>query len=89
MKKSLKILFVCALFAFCSCTEQEKASNFGGESSIDVPYGEEVINAFWKDDDVWYLTKPMDDNYNPQVKVLRQQSPYGLYRGTVYFYEHK
>lgn len=89
MKISFKILICMIAFILYACSDQEKAGYFGGESSINVPYGEEVLMATWKDDDIWYFTRPMSDDYVPQVKALRQESSHGLYHGVVYFYEHK
>ena len=89
MKTRFKTLVLAIAFMFCACSDQEKAGYFGGESSINVPYGEEVLTATWKEDDIWYFTRPMSDDYVPQVKALRQESSHGFYHGVVYFYEHK
>lgn len=90
MKKSLLFLLLVLLAAMTSCSEQDMARNWGGESTIILPKGEKLIEATWKDDsNLWYLTEPMEPGYEPQVKIFRESSSYSGFEGTVKFIEQK
>lgn len=57
--------------------------------TITLPKGEKLIEATWKDDNIWYLTEPMDSSYKPTTKTLHEDSRYGIMKGTVHFIESK
>ena len=46
MKKYLFLLI--ALVAMCSCTQNQMARSYGGKMTIELPKGEKLINATWK-----------------------------------------
>ncbi len=67
-----KLLFglVIACCAFMSCTENQIARKLGGSMEITLKPGEKLMMATWKDDNLFYLTEPMDSDYVPKVKTL-------------------
>ena len=71
------------------CVENHFAKSFGGTLTIELPKGEKLIEATWKNDDIWYLTEPMDSAYIPTKKILREKSAYGAMEGKVVFVESK
>ena len=83
------ILIISILFCLCSCTEQQRAREFGGTMEINLPPGEELMEVTWKDNELFYLTRPMSDDYIPVKKTFKEKSPVGLIEGTVYFIEHR
>lgn len=90
MKKLLLFSLLGLLVAVTSCTEQQRARSWGGDSSLVLPKGEKLIEATWKDNgDLWYLTEPMEPGYEPQVKIFRESSSYSVMEGTVKFIEQK
>ena len=78
-----------ALVLITSCTENQRARSFGGTEKIDLPPGQRLINATWKEDDLWYLTDDMPKDYVPHARVFREKSSFGSMEGSIIFYESK
>ena len=96
MKKFLFALFVLAIFITIeSCTDQERAKQYGGTATIDLPQNEKLINATWKGtSDIWYLTKPMKRTDTAETYTLYQEKGElvnlsGNRNGKVILIEHK
>lgn len=87
MKKFLLIIATILLFA--SCTEQNRARNFGGEVTINVPVGYKVTSATWKEDNIFYFLEPMEDGYVPKEKKFIESSSYGVFETEVTFIESR
>lgn len=81
------ILIIVALICMCSCTEQIRTRQFGGEMTINLPAGQELMEVTWKEDDLFYLTRPMAEDYVPVTKTFRESSSWGVMESTVYFVE--
>jgi len=62
---------------------------YGGTTEIKLEKGQKLIEATWKDDDLWYLTEPMDSEYIPKMKVFKESSSFGIMEGKVIFIETK
>jgi hypothetical protein len=89
MKKILILLSVVYLLSAISCTEQTRAKTFGGSMSIDLPRNTKLIEATWKGDDLWYLTRPMREGEKSETYTFKEESSLGLMEGSVTFKEHK
>lgn len=87
MKKFLLIIATVLLFA--SCTEQNRARNFGGEVTIKAPVGYKVTSATWKEDNIFYFLEPMEDEYVPKEKKFIESSSYGVFETEVTFIESR
>ena len=89
MKKKLLIVALVAglLPTLFSCTENQRARQFGG--TIELPPGEKLAMATWKEVDLFYLTEPMDSDYVPKTKTFREDSSWGVMESTVIFKERK
>lgn len=87
MKKFLLIIATVLLFA--SCTEQERARNFGGEVTIKAPAGYKVTSATWKENNIFYFLEPMEDEYVPKEKKFIESSSYGVLETEVTFIESR
>ena len=87
LNKKILILFVCiALVAslfLTSCTTQEMAKNFGGDMVVELDPGEKLEMITWKDDSLWYLTRPMRADEFAETHVFEQSSAWGMFEGTV------
>ena len=81
------ILIIIALICMCSCTEQIRTRQFGGKMEIRLPAGQELMEATWKDDDLFYLTRPMAPDYVAVTKTFQESSSWGVMESTVYFIE--
>ena len=81
------ILIIVAFICMCSCTEQIRTRQFGGEMTINLPAGQELMMVTWKDNELFYLTRPMSDDYIPVKKTFQESSSWGVMESTVYFVE--
>jgi len=88
-KLLLIILLSFVALALFSCTENQRARQFGGKTEIHLESGKRLITATWKQDDLWYLTEPMPSGYLPQTKTFYEDSSFGIYEGSVTFIESK
>ena len=88
--KKLIISFMLVAVMLCSgCTRQSRTRSFGGTSRIELPAGQKLIEVTWKENNLWYLTEPMDEGYTPKDKTFHEDSEWGMMEGTVIFHEHK
>ncbi len=87
--KTIKVCFLLFVLVAITGCEQTVSRNFGGSITITLKPGEKLIEATWKDDDIWYLTEPMDSDYIPKTKVFKESSVWGVLNGTVTFIESK
>lgn len=86
--KKIAYIFIF-LLVLISCTDNERARNFGGEETIKLESGMRLINATWKQNDLWFLVEPMPEGYAPATKVFHESSSYGVWQGTVIFVESR
>lgn len=82
------MLFAAALLAL-SCTEQARVRKFGGEMEFVLPAGERLLTVTWRDDNLFYLTEPMEEDYVPRRKTFRESSSYGLHESVIVFIESR
>jgi len=87
MKKIIIILLTTIICVFTSCTQQAVSRQFGGTVTIKLDPGEKLVEATWKDDNLWYLVEPMDSNYIPTTKVFKENASFGIMNGKVIFIE--
>lgn len=89
MKKILIILICVVGMVLTSCTEQQRVRNFGGTMTINVEPGQEVMMATFKGEDLFYMTRPMTEDYVPTTKKLVESSSFGILESEVIFKESK
>jgi hypothetical protein len=87
MKKLTIALVILA--AMTGCTQQQMAKSYGGTVTIQVPKGQKVVSATWKEADLWYLTRPMRQDEQPETQTLRESSGFGVMQGTVILQESR
>jgi hypothetical protein len=87
MKKIIFISIVAILFA--SCTKNEMAKNFGGTMTVNLPADTKLVNVTWKEDEIWYLTKPMNSTDSAETYSFQEESSFGVWEGTVVLKELK
>lgn len=86
MSAALALILV---MTFTGCTAQEAAKNYGGSMTIELEPGVKLEEITWKDDSLWYLTRPMHSDEEPETHVFQQSSSYGIFEGTVTIIESK
>ena len=89
MKKILTFISLVICICCISCTEQERARQFGGTATIDVEPGYRVMMATWKGDDLFYMVEEMPSDYEPHDKMLIESSSYGLIESKTIFKESR
>lgn len=80
MKKYI-VLFAL-LLSLGSCTENQRAKKYGGTATIELPAGEKLIVATWKDADLWYLTRERHPGEAIESYTFNEKSNYGILEGT-------
>lgn len=88
-KKIIGGIALLAVMGFGLTGCKSVAKSMGGTISIDVPEGQKLIEATWKDSDVWYLTRPMREDEKPETFTLQEDSNFGIMEGKVIFKESK
>lgn len=87
MKKFLLGTFLVLSIGLTGC--QTAAKNFGGSMTIDLDPNQKLEEITWKDDDLWYLTRPMTSDDNAETHTFQQSKDFGVFEGTVTIIEHK
>lgn len=70
-----------------NCTANERAREYGGNMTINLPNCQKLVNATWKETDVWYLARPFRAGETPENSTFQESSTYGVYNGTIIFHE--
>lgn len=71
-----------------SSGSQALAKKFGGTATLDLPKGEKLMNITWKDDHLWYLTRPMTKDDKAETYKFKESSNWGVLEGTIKVKEH-
>ena len=72
-----------AVTMLTGCTEQEMAKNYGGTMTITLEAGQKLEEITWKDDHLWYLTRPMKEGEVAEIHTFQEDSSYGIFEGIV------
>lgn len=86
---SVLVVALTVLVVVGGCTEQSRVRNYGGQGSINLPRGEKLVVATWKEDNLWYLTRPMRAEETPETYTFRESSSWGVWEGTILIHETK
>ena len=68
---------------------QGAARDFGGEITIELPPNQKLEVITWKEDSLWYLTRPMREGEEAETHIYQQSSEWGVFEGTVTIIETK
>ena len=89
MKRIILIFTAIICIVLTSCTRQQMTREFGGKMEIKLPAGQELMMVTWKDNDLFYLTRPMSPDYTPVTKTFQESSSFGIMESTVLFIESR
>lgn len=84
--RKIALLFVVSL-TLIACTDNQRARNFGGTARIELPVDQKLVNATWKQDDLWYLTRTAKKDEVPETLTFKEDSSFGVLNGEVIFVE--
>lgn len=89
MKKLALVALLLGLFVavFTGCNSATKS--FGGSMTIELEPNTKLELITWKDDSLWYCTRPMRDDEVAETHTYQQQSEFGVFEGTVTIIETK
>lgn len=90
IKNSIMLLGIVMMlvFSLAGC-EQGMTKSFGGNMTIELDPGVKLQTIDWEDDSLWYLTRPMREDEEPETYVLKQSSEFGIFEGTVKIIESR
>ena len=79
MKKILAMLLalLALLLTGCGNVEQSFARDFGGTTTINLGPNLKLEEITWKDDDLWYLTRPMREDEEPETHTFTEKGGLG------------
>ena len=85
MKRIYAGALLCAILSLGLLTgcDQGVARSFGGDMTLELELGQKLEMITWKDDSLWYLTRPMQDGEKPETHTFQQSSEFGVFEGTV------
>jgi hypothetical protein len=89
MRKIIFFAVIISVSFFLLSCDHAISRKYGGSTTIKLPAGEKLIEVTWKDNSIWYLTEPMDNDYKPKTKIFREDSNYGVLEGEVKFIEKR
>lgn len=90
MKKKIAVLVAAAFVLLgCSGCGNMVAKSYGGTMNIDLPAGEKLAEITWKDNNLWYLTRPMREGEEAEIWTFQEKSNYGMMEGKVILKESK
>jgi len=53
------------------------AKSYSGEMTVELQKGQKLVNATWKDADLWYLTKDMNPSDKAETYTFKENSTLG------------
>ena len=80
---SIFILFAILMFF----RPQSMSKSMGGTTTITLDPGLKLEEITWKDNDLWYLTRPMRADEHAETHTFQQSSNLGILHGTVVIIE--
>jgi hypothetical protein len=82
-------IFILLAISLAACTENSRVKNWGGEGTINLPKGRKLVNITWKENQVWYLTRPMNASDSAETYQFHEESSWGAIEGTYNIVETK
>ena len=83
------VFLILTVLIISSCTSNQRAKNWGGKTTITIESNQKVINATWKDSDLWILTRDMKSVEKPEQYSLTEHSGWGILNGKVTIIDSK
>lgn len=83
----ISVLLVVGTMQVSGCTANQRAKQFGGTVKIQLPCGQKLSFATWKDANLWYAIRPFRAGEEPETTTMVEDSDYGVMKGRVIFEE--
>lgn len=88
MNKKIALIACAACITLNLVGCHEVTRYYGGTMTLDLPEGQKLEEITWKDNDLWYLTRPMRENEKPETHVFKADTEWGVFEGQVIVREH-
>lgn len=82
-RKILSLLTITCLTLVLLTGCQGTTKSFGGSMTLELEPNQKLEEITWKDDSLWYLTRPMTDEDIAETHTFQQSSEWGVFEGTV------
>ena len=79
------VLFIATSLLTTGC--QSVTKNYGGTTEITLDPGLKLEEITWKNNSLWYLTRPMRDDETAETHTFSESSNLGVFEGTVIIIE--
>lgn len=90
MKKKILRTALIGLVSISLLTGCQIATkSFGGSMTMRLEPNQKLEMITWKEDSLWYLTKPMTEEDIAETHTFQQASEFGIFEGTVTIVETK
>ena len=87
MKKLLCSLLIVFCLSASGCNYL--ARKVGGNVEVKLPANTKFVNASWRENSLWYITRPMRSDEQPETYTFQEDSNFGVMEGTVTFIESR
>ena len=93
-KKAVAVLTAISILIASLTGCQTATKSYGGKTTIKLEPNQKLEEITWKDNSLWYLTRPMTNEdiglvrYHKELS-FQQQSNFGVFEGTVTIIESK
>jgi len=78
-----KLIILCLVLGLLLTGCNFTAKHFGGTINIDLPEGKKLVTATWKDNNLWLLTRDMNENDIAETYLFKEGSNFGVLEGKV------
>ena len=80
-KNLIKATALLAILSLSSCNYFTRA--FGGKMTVELEPGQHLVNASWKDTDLWLLVRARKTGESPETYKYVERSTLGALQGEV------
>lgn len=87
--KKMRLLFICLVCVLMLSGCQATVREFGGSMTLELEPNQKLQEITWKEDSLWYLTRPMREDEVAETYTFQQSSNFGVFEGTVTVIESK
>ena len=90
----IEILVVVSLIGLLSSivfvgvfNKQARVRGMGGKMVVELPPDHKLVHVTWKEQQLWYLVRPMRPGEYPETNQFKEKSASGVMKGEVVFKE--
>ena len=89
MKRKVLAIVLGLILCLGAIGCQSITKDYGGSTTIELEPNQKLEEITWKDDSLWYLTRPMIKEDVAETHTFQQSSNFGVFEGIVTIIEHK